>query len=226
MEEQQFGQWIRATQFNQLKKTTVEVQGFEEYPQRSKATSNRIMAKTKSLKGASPVNSDQKRTQSAAGLSVVTSENGTTAVTGVIKSNPAIPNFEEVLRDIDDSINAFSGLSNSDLNKPNLHEERKEWMTLLDVPMLQAKNSLVLSGRLRENGGKDNHNELISVGCFHVGWTAGDGDKKEKGRKNVGVRSNDKIRGKNKIYPKEDVTSQIISDKPSGPKKGTWSRIL
>lgn len=226
MEEQQFGQWIRATQFNQLKKTTVEVQGFEEYAQRSKATSNRIMAKTKSLKGASPVNSDQKRTQSAAGLSVVTSENGTTAVTGVIKSNPAIPNFEEVLRDIDDSINAFSGLSNSDLNKPNLHEERKEWMTLLDVPMLQAKNSLVLSGRLRENGGKDNHNELISVGCFHVGWTAGDGDKKEKGRKNVGVRSNDKIRGKNKIYPKEDVTSQIISDKPSGPKKGTWSRIL
>lgn len=226
MEEQQFGQWIRATQFNQLKKTTVEVQGFEEYAQRSKATSNRIMAKTKSLKGASPVNSDQKRTQSAAGLSVVTSENGTTAVTGVIKSNPAIPNFEEVLRDIDDSINAFSGLSNSDLNKPNLHEERKEWMTLLDVPMLQAKNSLVLTGRLRENGGKDNHNELISVGCFHVGWTAGDGDKKEKGRKNVGVRSNDKIRGKNKIYPKEDVTSQIISDKPSGPKKGTWSRIL
>ena len=226
MEEQQFGQWIRATQFNQLKKTTVEVQGFEEYPQRSKATSNRIMAKTKSLKGASPVNSDQTRTQSAAGLSVVTSENGTTAVTGVIKSNPAIPNFEEVLRDIDDSINAFSGLSNSDLNKPNLHEERKEWMTLLDVPMLQAKNSLVLSGRLRENGSKDNHNELISVGCFHVGWTAGDGDKKEKGRKNVGVRSNDKIRGKNKIYPKEDVTSQIISDKPSGPKKGTWSRIL
>ena len=226
MEEQQFGQWIRATQFNQLKKTTVEVQGFEEYAQRSKATSNRIMAKTKSLKGASPVNSDQKRTQSAAGLSVVTSENGTTAVTGVIKSNPAIPNFEEVLRDIDDSINAFSGLSNSDLNKPNLHEERKEWMTLLDVPMLQAKNSLVLSGRLRENGSKDNHNELISVGCFHVGWTAGDGDKKEKGRKNVGVRSNDKIRGKNKIYPKEDVTSQIISDKPSGPKKGTWSRIL
>ena len=63
--------------------------------------------------------------------------------------------------------------------------------------MLQAKNTLVLIGRLRENGGKDNHNELISVGSFHVGWTTGHGDK--KGRKNGGVQSHEKIRGRIKF---------------------------
>ena len=77
--------------------------------------------------------------KSAACLSVVTSENGTTAVTGVIKSNPAIPDFEEVLRDIDDSINAFSGLSNSDLNKPNLHEEKDRMDDTFGCPGVTGK---------------------------------------------------------------------------------------
>ena len=59
MEDQQFGSWIRATQFNQMKKTTIEVQGFEENVQRSKAMSNKVAAKTISVREVSPNNNVQ-----------------------------------------------------------------------------------------------------------------------------------------------------------------------
>ena len=51
-------------------------------------------------------------------------------------------------------------------------------MTLLEVPVLQVKNKMILNDRLRKSG--ENQNELISVGNFHLGWTAGDGDKKRQ----------------------------------------------
>ena len=51
----------------------------------------------------------------------------------------------------------------------------------------------------------------------------------KKGRKSGGVRSKDMTHARIKSPSKGDVTSQTIPDtipdKPSGPKKGTWSRI-
>lgn len=181
VEDQQFGPWIQATQLNQMKKTTIEMQGFEENVQRSKALSNGGAKRPISIRDVSPVINVQTKDQSAVVLPEVTSESGPVTIIGVTKPNHAVPDFEEALQDLGESINAFSRRSNADLNISNHHEEKREEMTLLEVLVLQAKNPMILNDRLRKSSGLGNLNELISVGSFHVGWTAGDGDK--KGRK-------------------------------------------
>lgn len=152
MEDQQYGPWILATELNQMKKTTIEVRGFEENVQRLKAMSNGVAAKLISVREVSLVNSIQTKVQSAVVLPVVTSKSGTAAITDITKPNHAIPDFE-VLRDLDGSMNAFSGIPNTNLKLSNHDEENKEGMTLMEVPVLKAKNKMILNDSLVKSGG-------------------------------------------------------------------------
>jgi len=209
-----------------MKKTSIEVQGFEEHSQRTKIMSHRVTERSILGKDVSPVSNGQVTNQMTVVVSEVTSEKGSMASREGTKLNPVSPDFEEVLRDLDESINAFPGTLNADSNISNHREEKGEEMTLLEVPVLQAKNKLILEDRLHESGGIQK--EIISVGRFQVGWTAGDGEK--KGKKSGGGRNKDKTHARNKSPSKGDVinlnTLDSIPDKRSGQKKGTWSRIM
>ena len=100
-----------------------------------------------------------------------------TPVIGKPVSKQANRNFEEIIRDIDESINAFSGSLNSNLSMPNLSKENKERRMLLDVLVLEANTTREFSmEKLSEKLGAANPNEEFSGGSFHVGWTAGIGD--------------------------------------------------
>ena len=209
-----------------MKKTTIEVQGFEEHSQRSKTVSNRVTERPIPGRDVSLMSNGQATNQSAVVVSEVTLEKGSAASREGTKLNQVCPDFEEILRDLDEPINTFPGTLNADSNISNHYEEKGEEMTLLEVPVLQAKNKLILDERLHESEG--NQNEIISVGSFQVGWIAGDGEK--KGRKSGGGRNKDKTHARNRSPSKGDVISQTIlntiPDKRSGPKKGTWSRIM
>lgn len=170
--------------------------------------SNRVKERPKPVRDVSPVNNVQATNLSAVALSEITPEKGPAASIEGTKPNQASPDFEEVLRDLDESINTFSGVSNADLNISNHYEEKREEMTLLEVLVLQAKNKMILNDRLHKSGG--NQNEIISVGSFQVGWTAGEGEK--KGRKSGGGRSKDKTHARSKSPSKGDVTNQTSPD--------------
>lgn len=57
-----------------------------------------------------------------------------------LSAKQVIPDFEEIIRDIDESINAFTGNSNSNLDLDKIREDNEERM-LLDVPMFVAKSA-------------------------------------------------------------------------------------
>ena len=110
-------------------------------------------------------------------------------------SEHAIPDFEEIIRDIDESINAYSGNSNLNLDLDKQVEDNEERM-LLDVPVLVADSTHNESEWRKDKMGLVPHCEAAS-GCeFQVGWTSGDKVKVGGG---VGSnKSGERKRGKTK----------------------------
>lgn len=143
-------------------------------------------------------------------------------VIGSHRSERANPDFEEIIRDIDESINAFSGNSNLNLDLDKRLEYNEERM-LLDVPVLVADSTQMESEWRKDKMGSVIQCEVVS-GCeFQAGWTSGD-----RGKVGRGLGSNkcvERKRCKTKQSHARDVRAQDSNSKVVGPKKSTWSRI-
>ena len=134
VDEQQFGPWIRAPQFNPTRKTIVEVKGFDsDRPKSSMAISRRVMSsriiKPTTSKEVDCVNQEELTMNVAApmeGLAMEDVENDEDAVNGATRittGNQVLwkhtPVFEEVIRDNDRAINAGLVVSNLKVNQPD-----------------------------------------------------------------------------------------------------------
>ena len=219
VEQRQFGPRIRAAQFNFSKKAVVEVQGYDALvhkiqnpcgnpqnlmPHRNVAEASKVVRQ--------PV------------LDGHTVGKGRTEETPAIASNRlerAIPDFEEIIRDIDESLNAYSGNSKliSALDK---EVEENEEIMLLDVPVLVAGSSHVENKWRKDLMGSDNCGEVSSECEFQVGWTAGERNK-VSGRL-VGNKGGEKKRGKTKQSHASGARTQAPKTHDVGPKKSTWTR--
>uniref|UniRef100_A0A7N2KL55 Reverse transcriptase n=1 Tax=Quercus lobata TaxID=97700 RepID=A0A7N2KL55_QUELO len=98
---------------------------------------------------------------------------------GSHSSEHAVLDFEEIIQDIDESINAYSNNSNLNLDLDKRFEDNEERM-LLDVPVLVANLMQTDSEWRKDKMGSVTHCEVVS-GCeFQVGWTSGEKEWLEK----------------------------------------------
>ena len=138
-------------------------------------------------------------------------------------SERAILDFEveEIIRDIDESLNAYSGnlKLNSVLDKGL---EDNEEIMLLDVLVLVA-GSTHMDNEWRKDMGSEKCGEAISECEFQVGWTVGEKNKVDRrvGRNKCG----EKKRGKTKQFHASVARTQDSNAHDVGPKKTTWTRI-
>ena len=135
VEEQQFGSWLRAPQFSQAKKLTVEVQGFENVgtnrpiPRR---TEDRVLAHhmdmTARVKGDGveheEVGNGVTESQPASMTMEVSSSDAAqrdSHVNGTDIGDPRtkIPDFEARIKEIDEAINAEPAVLKSNISNPN-----------------------------------------------------------------------------------------------------------
>ena len=143
-------------------------------------------------------------------------------VIGNPSAKHANPDFEEIIRDIDESINAFTGISNSNLDVDKISEDNEERM-LLDVLVFVANLVQLKGDPSKDRKGSKIQGEAI-LGCeFQAGWTSSDRDK-VSGRSGSS-KSADKKRGKYKQSHAKVVRAQESSSQVVGPKKSTWTRI-
>ena len=132
------------------------------------------------------------------------------------------PDFEEIIQDIDESINAFTGISNSNLDVDKISEDNEERI-LLDVPMFVADLVQLKGDPSKDRRGSKIQGEAI-LGCeFQAGWTSSDRDKMS-GRSGSS-KSADKKHGKYKQSHAKVVRAQESSSQVVRPKKSTWTRI-
>lgn len=104
MKDQQFGVWIRASQYNPTKKATVRVQGFEVLNQNyvAKEMSSRGGCLDSShLQSGSVEECMMEFEKSGPDVAVTT----TRVVSGNTFANQSLPEFEELIQEIDKSIN-------------------------------------------------------------------------------------------------------------------------
>ena len=134
----------------------------------------------------------------------------------------AIPDFEEIIRDIDESLNAFSGNSKLILALDKGVEENEEIM-LLDVPVLVAGSTHVENKWRKDMMGSDICGEVSSECEFQVGWTAGERNK--VGGRIESNKCGEKKRGKTKQSHASVACTQASKAHDVGPKKTTWTRI-
>ena len=190
MEDRQFGPWIRATQFNQSKKSVVEVQGYDASLHK---TQNPTSGSLQNM------NSQWVYTMIGKAVSQLLVE-GPMVGQGRAEEAPtigsrslehAILDFEEIIQDIDESINAYSNNSNLNLDLDKRFEDNEERM-LLDVPVLMADLTQTDSEWRKDKMGSVTHYEAVSRCKFQVGWTSA-----EKGK--VGGRVGSKSAGKGNV---------------------------
>ena len=137
-------------------------------------------------------------------------------------SERAIPGFEEIIRDIDESLNAYSGNSklNSVLDKGL---EDNEEIMLLDVLVLVAGSTHMDNEWRNDTMGLEKCGEAISECEFQVGWTVG--EKNKVGRRVGSNKCGEKKRGKTKQFHASVARTQDSNAHDVGPKKTTWTRI-
>ena len=137
-------------------------------------------------------------------------------------SERAILDFEEIIRDIDESPNACSGNSklNSVLDKGL---EDNEEIMLLDVPMLVAGSTHLDNEWRKDTMGSNKCGEAILECEFQVGWTAG--EKNKVGGRIGSNKCGEKKRGKTKQSHASVACTQDSNAHGVGPKKTTWTRI-
>ena len=144
-------------------------------------------------------------------------------VIGNPSAKHANPNFEEIIRDIDESTNAFTGISNSNLDVDKISEDNEERM-MLDVPVFVANLVQLKGDQSKDRKGSKIQGEAI-LGCkFQARWTSSDKDKVR--RRSGSCKSADKKHGKCKQSHAKVVHAQESSSQVVGPKKSTWTRIL
>ena len=146
-------------------------------------------------------------------------------------TNPIAPDFEEIIRDIDESINAVSRFSNLKLDLPNRVEIFNESTSLLNTPEMLG-NDLEQMIQMPKEGvsnlkGSEISKEEYSVGNFQIGWT--DNHHEKKGGKGGTNKGSDRLRANKKRSPTKSGLSQELGDetkKQKAPNKGTWTRAL
>uniref|UniRef100_A0A7N2MK63 Uncharacterized protein n=1 Tax=Quercus lobata TaxID=97700 RepID=A0A7N2MK63_QUELO len=156
------------------------------------------------------------------GATVACSGPEETPVIGTPSGKQAVPDFEEILQDIDESINAFPGAPNSQLDVEKISEENEERM-LLDVPVFVAVSTQLEGMSSMDRSGSEFQGKEV-VGCeFQVGWAS---SNRDKGNGRAGSNKGaDKKRGKCKLPHAKVVRAQESSSKGVGPTKKTWTRI-
>jgi len=137
-------------------------------------------------------------------------------------SERAILDFEEIIRDIDESLNAYSGNSklNSVLDKGL---EDNEEIMLLDVLVLVAGSTHMDNEWRKDTMGLEKCGEAISECEFQVGWTVG--EKNKVGGRVGSNKCGEKKRGKTKQSHASVARTQDSNAHGVGPKKTTWTRI-
>lgn len=137
-------------------------------------------------------------------------------------SERAIPDFEEIIRDIDESLNAYSGNSklNSVLDKGL---EDNEEIMLLDVLVLVAGSTHMDNEWRKDTMGLEKCGEAILECEFQVGWTVG--EKNKVGGRVGRNKCGEKKRGKTKQFHASVARTQDSNAHDVGPKKTTWTRI-
>nr|XP_023889748.1 uncharacterized protein LOC112001798 [Quercus suber] len=220
VEDRQFGPWIRAAQFNYSKKTVVEVQGYEV----SKHTvQNPNGSNQNEIPQRPPMVTGTGASQMMMGGHVV-GQGGVAEVpdNGSHRAARAIPDFEEIIRDIDESLNAFSG--NSNLNSVlDKDLENNEEIMLLDVPVVVADTTHLDGEWRKDKMGSGKYGEADSESEFQVGWTAG--EKNKVGGRVGSNKWGEKSRGKTKQSHASVARTKDSHAQDVGPKKSTWARI-
>ena len=129
-------------------------------------------------------------------------------VIGNPSAKHANSDFEEIIQDINESISAFTGISNSNLDVDEISEDNEESM-LLDVPMFVADLVQLEGDPSKDRKGSEIQGEAV-LGCeFQAGWTSSDKDK-VSGRLGSS-KSADKKRGKCKQSHAKVVRAQESS---------------
>lgn len=141
-------------------------------------------------------------------------------------TNPIAPDFEEIIRDIDESINAVSRFSNLKLDLPNRVEIFNESTSLLSTPEMLGNNLEQMIQMPKEGvsnlKGSEISKEEYSVGNFQIGWT--DNHHEKKGGKGGTNKGSDRLRANKKRSPTKSGLSQGLGDetkKQKAPNKGT-----
>ena len=129
-------------------------------------------------------------------------------------TNPIAPDFEEIIRDIDESINAVSRFSNLKLDLPNRVEIFNESTSLLNTPEMLG-NDLEQMIQIPKEGvsnlkGSEISNEEYLVGNFQIGWT--DNHHEKKGGKGGTNKGSDRLRANKKQSPTKSGLSQELGD--------------
>ena len=161
VEDRQFGPWIRAAQFNYSKKSAMEVQGYDA-----------SLYKTQNPNG-NPQNTMSQWISTMTGNAVSQlMVEGPMVGQGRVEEAPAIgshsseraiPNFEEIIRDIDESIKAYLGNSNLNSILDKRLEDNEE-ILLLDVPVLVADSTQTDIEWRKDEMGSETYGKAVS-GC-------------------------------------------------------------
>lgn len=138
-EERQFGPSIRVAQYNPSRKTVVVVQGYD----KSKNKNHASIGVVTPILGASARNATIEKNSLPNQLvpeGVVSLHGGSMEMPFVEISalEQATLNFEEIIRDTDESINGFKGNSNSSLISDDPNEINGEMTMLMDVSVIMA----------------------------------------------------------------------------------------
>ena len=188
VEEQQFGSWIRASQFNLAKKSVVEVQGYENMNGTSKQR-GRTISVDRTDTVPVPVSVGNVEASNVSGES------------GKPVANQSAAEYAATLQEIDDAINA--GFENQNLNKEDVavtvEQNEKEIDMEVNEAEIRGRNNLdvQLTPRLGE--------QVI----FTAGWVDKDRDNRRKGEA-CGIKT--------KIIPRDDGPKpmQAAEHKPIG----------
>ena len=207
--EQQFGPWMRASQYNPMKKTVVEVQGYESVNAARKQSFGGITKGMDKEKGSQRMMTRTEEVANVGSGSAVTGE-GVTA-----GENQSLTDFTDTLNAIDEAINGNPGLQCLHVSQSEVNEADKGKVIYMEVVENKAgvtdqtdaeiKGSPCFQKRMEQE-------ESMQSG-FQIGWV-------ENNKANKGRRSENK----SKSTGIELGLNRPIQE--AGPRaKGTWVRI-
>lgn len=237
VEEQQFGPWIKAPQFNQARETIVEVMGYEQPGKattHSQASNEAQIEKAVMESSGRAVESVPGTSMTALGLEAATpmADNGRRAVTrdgGVTYESESrslrkhIPDFEGALKDIDEAIHNSPVVSNSKAaNSVIIGDQIASSCNLVDIEIMD--DDLCWDHKMPES--KENRMEGDS-GAKHpvVVFNMGQVDKGLSGADTKSRPNSSGSKRKLKLKPKkESVVSQnnVLASTGKSPKQGMW----
>ncbi|KAK7831668.1 hypothetical protein CFP56_027134 [Quercus suber] len=232
LEDQQFGSWIKAPQFNHVKKTVIEVQGYDNQRRMKPHHGTSLEVHANKLTTERPGRTEASDSVIAVPMemngsgSELVGEEQRHELEGRESQNKIL-DFEEILQDIDDTIHKEPMISISEDVDPKIPANQSDsYCKMIDIAVMEANRGWEnqtwdLNGKLmKTDGGTVEKNVAFKVGWAEMGL---------EGMKNKTKPNKSGSKGKQKIRP---ICGPVVSKNKNanngemGLSEDTWRRVV